>query len=126
MRRRRTVSSYASYLVLAGMLCAAAVSTAFAGSQDFTLVNRTGFQIRRVFLSPHRSAEWGEDVLGRDVLVDGERVRIRFGRRARAAHWDLKIVERSGKSFTWDNLNLLEIDEVILHYERGRTWADFK
>ena len=113
------------------VLCLAALglatliaSAAFAGEQDFTLVNKTGVEIHKVFISPHSSDEWGEDILGKDTLDDGESVDITFPKRARAAHWDLKIVDEKGNSITWESLNLLEIAKVTLHYKGGKAWAE--
>ncbi len=45
-----------------------------AADQDFTLVNKTGFDIHSVFISPHGIEEWQEDVLGRAVLANGYHV----------------------------------------------------
>jgi hypothetical protein len=113
-------------LGLVAVLCLAVGSVAFAGDQDFTLNNKTGFEIHKLFVSPHSSDEWGEDILGRDTLDDGESVNIKFGNREKAAHWDLKIVEKSGTTYTWENLNLMEIAEVSLFFKDGKTYAEFK
>jgi hypothetical protein len=99
-------------------------STAFAGDQDFTVVNRTGVEIHKIYVSPHSSDEWGEDILGKDTLDDGESVAIEFGNHVRAAHWDLKVVDGHGNSITWENLNLLEISKVILYFKDGKATAD--
>jgi hypothetical protein len=125
MTKTKRISVLATLGVVA-ILGVLAASVAFAGDQDFTLNNKTGFEIHKLFISPHSSDEWGEDVLGRDTLDDGESVQIKFGSREKAAHWDLKIVEKTGKSFTWENLNLLEISEVALFYKDGKTYAEFK
>jgi hypothetical protein len=126
MTKRRSILLYLTYCAIAAVLFFAVLPKAHGAAQDFRLVNRTGLTIRRVYITPHRSERWGEDVLGRDVLEEGESVTIRFPRGERVAHWDLKVVERGGKSLTWDNLNLLDISEVILRYRGGRTFADFK
>jgi hypothetical protein len=95
-------------------------SKAFAGDQDFTVVNKTGVEIHKLFVSPHSSDDWAEDILGKDTLADGESVDIKFGRSAKAAHWDLKIEDGQGNSVTWESLNLLEISKVTLHYKDGK------
>ena len=56
-------------LVAATALMAVMASPALAESkQDFDLVNRTGYTIDKVFVSPSNSKDWDDDVLGRDVL----------------------------------------------------------
>lgn len=97
-----------------------------AGDQDFSLVNKTGFTIESLHISPHSSDEWGDDILGKDTLGDGETVNITFHRKEKAAHWDLRVEDGDGKSYTWESLNLLEISEVTLMYKKGVATANFK
>lgn len=51
-----------------------------AGAQDFTLVNATGVEIDKVYIAPHSSDDWEEDILGQDTLADGQTVDIKFNR----------------------------------------------
>ena len=53
---------------LAVILSLAVPAAALAADQDFTLVNRTGYTIEQVYVSPIKARDWEEDVLGRDVL----------------------------------------------------------
>jgi hypothetical protein len=100
---------------------------AFAqGKQDFTLHNATGVEIHSLYVSPHSTDDWEDDVLGRDTLPSGESVDITFSPKEKAAMWDLKVTDKEGNSIVWENLNLLEISEVTLHYKDGRAWADLK
>lgn len=98
-------------------------STAAEGAQDFTLVNATGVEIDKVFISPHDSDDWEEDILGRDTLPNGQSVDIKFSRSEKAAMWDLRVEDKQGNSIEWTNLNLLEISKVTLHYENGKATA---
>lgn len=97
-----------------------------AGDQDFSLVNKTGFEISSLHISPHSSDEWGEDILGKDTLDDGDTLNITFHRKEKAANWDLRVEDGDGKNFTWEKLNLLEISEVTLFYRKGVATATFK
>jgi activator of HSP90 ATPase len=94
------------------------------GKQDFTLVNSTGVEINKVFISPHDKDDWEEDILGRDTLPNGQTVDIKFHRDEPAAMWDLRVEDTKGNSIEWENLDLLKISKVTLHYENGRAWAD--
>jgi hypothetical protein len=114
-----------SLLVLAGMALLT-VSAARAGDQDFTLINKTGSEIHALHISPHSSDDWGEDILGKDTMSDGETLDIKFPSRTRAAHWDLRVEDEKGNSLTWENLDLLEIEQVTLHFKDGKAWADVK
>lgn len=103
-----------------------ASTAALAGEQDFTLHNKTGAEIHKLQVSPHKADDWGEDILGQDTLADGETLDIKFGRSEKAAHWDLRIEDKDGNSVVWESLNLLEISEVTLHFKDGKAWADLK
>lgn len=96
------------------------------GKQDFTLHNETGVTIAELYVSPHHSNDWEEDVLGQDMLADGESLDITFSPRTKPKMWDLKVVDKDGESIMWENLNLLEISEVTLYFEKGKAWAELK
>jgi len=99
---------------------------AFAGEQDFTLHNKTGVEIHALHISPHKSDEWGDDILGQGTLENGKSLDIKFKRSEKSAHWDLKIEDEAGNSVQWEDLNLLEISEVTLHLKDGKAWVDVK
>jgi hypothetical protein len=97
-----------------------------AGEQDFSLVNKTGFTIDALHVTPHSSEDWGDDILGKDTLEDGQTLNITFHRKEKSANWDLRVEDSDGKSYTWEKLNLLEISEVTLFYRKGVATATFK
>jgi hypothetical protein len=111
---------------VAGLALLATTTARAMGDQDFTLVNKTGVEIHALHVSPHSSDEWGEDILGKDTLANGESLEITFGKRDRAHHWDLRVEDEKGNSLTWENLDLMKIEEVVLHYKDGKAWADLK
>ena len=94
-----------------------------AGAQDFTLVNATGVVIDKVFISPHSSDDWEEDILGQDTLADGDKVDIKFHRAEKAPLWDLRIEDNKANSIEWENLNLLEISKLTINYKDGKATA---
>jgi hypothetical protein len=119
----RRIGSLLAVCALSMML----IPTAFTqGRQDFTVVNQTGVEINKLYVSPHSVNDWQEDVLGQDTLPDGDSVNIRFSRSEKAAKWDLRIEDSDGNGIEWTNLNLLEISKVTLHYKNGKAWADIE
>ena len=90
---------------------------AVAGDQDFLLHNETGVQIHQVMVSPSESDRWGEDIMGRDVLDDGESVEILFSNSEDSEFWDLKVLDPAGDSVVWEGLNLLEASEITLKFD---------
>lgn len=72
------------------VMCPAA--RAQEAKQDFSLVNKTGYELSKVYVSPTKSDDWDEDILGRDTLANGESVDIHFHRSNKTCQWDLKVV----------------------------------
>jgi hypothetical protein len=92
-------------------------------AQDFTVVNKTGVEIYALYVTPHNSNQWGDDILGVDTMADGNTLDISFSRKEKAELWDLRIEDKSGAYLEWENLNLLAIDTVTLYYKNGKTTA---
>lgn len=99
-----------------GAALATLAVTAPAWAQMFekiTVVNSTGYTISEVYIAPATSQSWEEDVLGIDVLVDGDAVEIDFRRSENTCDWDLLVVYDDGEQAVWDGLNLCQ----DWHYE---------
>ena len=113
-----------------GIIAIFLVVTALAqgGKQTFTVHNATGVEIHELYVSPHSSNDWENDVLGRDTLPDGESVKITFNDREKEKNvkWDLKVTDGKGHSIEWENLDLTKIPELTLHYKDGKAWATVK
>jgi len=84
------------------------------GDQDFMLVNSTGVEIHALYVTPHSSKKWGEDILGVDTLMNTEDVLITFPNKSKAQYWDLRVEDEEGSFIEWNNLNLLKISRVEL------------
>lgn len=97
-----------------------------SAAQDFTLVNKTGVEIHKVYISPHDKDDWEEDILGKDTLPNGETVDIKFHRSESAENWDLRVEDSKGTAIEWENLNLLKISKLTLYYENGKARAEWE
>jgi hypothetical protein len=105
----------------AAALVSMVATTALAqGSrQDFTLVNRTGYDISEVYVSPGKTNDWEEDILGDDGLEDGDSVNITFRRAGKTCIWDLKVVySDDDSSAVWHDINLCQVEKITLRYNR--------
>lgn len=110
-------------LLFASLAAAAVVCStpAFAedAKQDFKLVNRTGYELKALYVSPSKADEWQDDILGQDVLEDGKTVNVHFNPKAQTCKWDLKVVyTEDDSSAVWQNINLCEVDKITIHYDR--------
>ncbi len=112
---------------LAASVFLASVALVAAQKQDFTLVNKTGLQIDKVFVSPSKV-----EYVGRRhsrpgcAQGDGEKVDIKFSHNATACHYDLKIVDEEKDSVVWEDINLCECDVLTLKYEGKHATMDCK
>jgi hypothetical protein len=111
----------------AALLFAAGLSgRALAGTQDFTLVNRTGSAIHNLYVSESAKDNWEEDVLGDDqVIDDGDSFTITFHGK-KACHWDLMVKDEDGESLYWRKIDLCEVSKVILKCRKKECYAEFK
>lgn len=113
------------YLGLVAAFALALVSAAWAGKQDFILVNRTGVDIAQIFISSAAVDNWEEDLLGEDeILPDGNEVRINFSADEDAELWDLRVVDPDGTALDFQRLKLTEIARVTLKLEDGEPTAE--
>ena len=108
-----------SVVVMMGLLSI----SAFAGDQDFTLVNETGLTVVAFYCSPTTTNNWEEDILGQDVLEDGQQVLINFQANTEDCKYDLMIVDEDGDKIVWANINLCETTHVTLFYKDGKPTA---
>jgi hypothetical protein len=104
------------------MACAiSAVLTAgyaFAGDADFTLVNRTGYTLREVYVSPSHKNAWGKDRMGENVLENGKARLFKFSDKS-SCKQDLKVVFDDDESeVVWEEFDLCELSKITLKYNR--------
>jgi hypothetical protein len=95
---------------------------ASAGTQDFWLYNQSGVLIHELYISPSSSNNWEEDVLGEDVLDDGEASFVSF-RGREACMWDFLLVDSEGGQLTFDAVNLCSVSKVALRCNDAECWA---
>jgi hypothetical protein len=116
---RRLISVQALGAVFALMLMLVSTSAALAADpRDFVLINNTGQAIHNLYVSPSNQTEWGDDVLGQDILTNGENVTILFPA-ARFTDgdclYDIKVVTESGAEGQLGQVNLCETHTVTFN-----------
>ena len=83
-----------------------------AGQQNFTLVNNTGHTVVTLNVSASNENSWGEDILGRDTLANGEQAQVTFDRHEDQCSWDIKVTYDDGTNNDLRAVNLCETTEV--------------
>ena len=105
--------------VLIGAGAAAAPSSATAPTvqsrdgydRHVTIKNRTGWTMLRFYASDSRKDDWEEDILGDDVLENGQNVRINIDDGSGACIYDFKAEFTNGEELTRSRINVCEIGE---------------
>ncbi len=105
------------------LFTAAAFTLAFTGAAlandaDFTMVNKTGYEITNVYVSPSASKNWGSDILGRSTLDDGESTEITFPHGNGRCMFDIRVKYDDGDTTEWGNVNLCEYSKITLFWDR--------
>lgn len=98
--------------VLAAFLITAIQTPAFAGRQDFRFTNNSGYTVQRMYCSA--TSSWEEDVLGNDVLRNGQSFKLTFPASQTARYWDIKVVLSGGTEWYWTGLDLFNISQITL------------
>ena len=113
---KRLITMYFSLALLCGM---ASFSLAAGTNNDFVLVNKTGYTLDSVFVSPAKSNDWGEDIMGRDTVADGDEVSITFHPSVGHSVYGGQVVYDDGTQAVWPNLKLPHIDKLTIRYDKA-------
>ena len=109
--------NFAKFLPMTAALFFAA-NGAFANDADFTLKNKTGYQIDEVYISLPSSQNWGKDIMGTGALGDGEGVKISFPHGNGACKFDIKVKYNDGDASEWGGVDLCQYESVSLYWDK--------
>jgi hypothetical protein len=118
--RRRTQSEIPMRALLFAAF--AAFSLVAAGDanaqaqQDFQLVNRTGYTIDEVYVSPSEQNSWGDDLMGDDSLEEGQTLNVRFPGGSNICSFDIKVVYDDQETAEFRGVNLCQVSRVTIFY----------
>jgi hypothetical protein len=90
---------------------------------DFTIVNKTGYDIKGLSIGASGTGDWTKDdeVLKGKPFKNGQSYDIKFSPRAKAEKWDIMVTWADGSgSEEWLNLKLTEIQKVTLIYDKEK------
>ena len=90
----------------------AAGQAAAQGDPSFHLVNRSGQAINEIYVSPAREPYWGRDLLGRDVLPNGQAFPVLLPP-ANGCRHDVRVVYADGRPEERRNQDTCAITEMV-------------
>ena len=107
------------FAAFAAILAFATPAGAQDAKQDFKLVNKTGYELKALYVAPSKSDDWADDILGQDTLSDGQAVNVHFSPKANTCQWDLKVVySDDDSSAVWQKVDLCTVEKITIHYDR--------
>ncbi|WP_081192398.1 hypothetical protein [Halomonas sp. BC1] len=92
------------------LLCSS--SLVMADDYYVDITNRTGYTIYYMYVSPASSSRWEEDVLGSDVLMNGDTQRVTLTG-YRSPYFDIRLVDEDDDSYTFWNIDVSRQDIVV-------------
>lgn len=110
-------------LLLASGLLATFALPALAANQDFTLFNKTGYQIDEVYVSSASAKNWGADIMGANAVPNGTSVNITFPHSSSACKFDIKVKYNDGETAEWTNIDLCQYETISLYWDGKQTRA---
>ena len=99
---------------------------AMASEYNFTLINKTGFEIIDLFFSPASRSDWGDEVLTVDTIPNKEKMQIHVSRKEKADAWDILVNDEQGVAFRWPGVKLAEVSTLVLTIKAGQPMAIYE
>ncbi len=100
-------------IILALVLTTVIAASAFAGPRNFKLVNRTGKDIRHLYISPSRSNYWEEDILGRSIFYRGRSATIVLPS-GKIRYWDIRAEFEDHNVTEWHKIDMFRASKIVL------------
>lgn len=93
---------------------AAPGATVGTARQNFSVVNATGHVVMTLNVSPTTENEWGPDILGSQVLQNGQTAQVVFDRAEAQCNYDIRATYDDGDTTDMRNVNLCQVGTVNL------------
>ena len=85
---------------------------AMAADYYVEITNKTGYIINYMHVSPGNKKSWEDDVLGNDVMVNGETQRVTL-KGYSSPIFDIRLTDEDGDTYTFWDVNVHEYDLVV-------------
>lgn len=105
-----------TFAFVTSLLFALAVGVAAADRRDFYIYNKGTEPIYYVRVSHISETKWGDDILGQDVLMPDERVKITFSDDSDLCYYDIQVEYKDGDKREERNVNLCETSSVSFYH----------
>lgn len=99
-------------MLVVALLMLGSTSVTMAADYYVDITNRTGYTIFYMYVSPASSKSWEEDVLGSDVLMNGDTQRVTLTGYTNP-YFDIRLVDEDEDSYTFWNVDVSTQDIVV-------------
>jgi len=91
-------------------------AVAVSAADSVTIINKTGYAIFYLKISPTSADDWGDDWLGDEVLADGENITLDLAAAgyAKQCTFDIKAVDEDDDSYIQWEVDLCSRSKVVL------------
>jgi hypothetical protein len=91
-----------------------------ADARNVTVVNGTGYGIKFLGFNNPGDNDWSDNELSR-TFKDGDSVYVKFNTADEGCKWIIMVewADEGYPGVLWRNIDLCEIDEITLHYDRS-------
>lgn len=89
-------------------------ATVGTARQNFSVVNATGHTVVTLNVSPTSENEWGPDILGTQVLRNGQTAQVVFDRAESQCNYDIRATYDDSDTTDMRNVNLCQVGTVNL------------
>ncbi len=93
-----------------GLALTASAAHAQTDAVSFDLTNKTGYTLTHIYISLPTTNSWEEDILGNQVVEDGETVVISVDDGLEACKYDIRYDFSDGDSLVESSVDLCAID----------------
>lgn len=87
---------------------------AFAEDLTFDLINNSSVNLHELYVSAHDADDWGEDILGTEILAAEESGAVTITDGKATCDYDLRFVSEDGSAIERANVNLCETGSFTL------------
>ena len=98
-----------SALAACGLFVAATLTGAAAADRRVDIVNNTGMTMTEFYASNSGTNDWEEDILGTDVLENGDSVEVNIDDGTNKCVFDFKAVFESGQELVRNRINVCQV-----------------
>jgi len=115
-----SVSTHSSANAKKGLISAAASPVEI--TYKFTVVNKTGYNFKKLYVSPHSAEEWddSDELLKGSTFNNGTSAELTYVTAKNASTWDFMVMWDDGTANSkWENVDLNGVSTLTFTYDRS-------